>query len=1370
MATNTAASLTTHTGNGSTNAFSISFSFLADNEIDVTVAGVTKTLGTHYTISGSTITFTSGNTPANGAAIKFQRDTDISAKKVDFSDGSVLTEADLDANSDQIIFAQQEITDKLAGIEEGATADQTDAEIRTAVENASDSNVFTDADHTKLNNIEANATQDQTASEIRALVESASDSNVFTDADHSKLNGIESGATSDQTAAEIRTLVESASDSNVFTDSDHTKLNNAVTLTDTQTLTNKTLTTPVINDLSGSAVVTSGTSTSDNKVYSAKRAGEIFYGKDTVEEIQSGETWSSADNKVATTAAIDARIIDLIDDVGGFDIIANEQSFPNTNPQGTTGQAAVISIKAVTTNLVPSGTTVTIANGNLANNQNITITGVTSTIPSGFGVLVESTSTTHTYSFHRLVPKATEVTTVASKATEIGRLGTADAVADMAILGTADVVADMNTLGTADVVSDMNTLATTDVVNDMNTLAVSSVLNNMDTVVTNLSNVNNVGTNIAKVNSVAAVVGGTQTFTVTVQNVSGSNYFFIDGQQAPTLTLARGFTYTFDVSDSSNSGHPLRFKDGSGNSYTTGVTANGTQGQSGATVVIAVAANAPSSLRYYCTVHGNGMGNTITVTDDNIGTVAGSIANVNTTAGSISNVNTVGNSISNVNTVASNISSVNSFFNTYRIGSSNPTSSLDVGDLFFNTSTNSLKVYTGSAWVDGVTTTGNFALKTGNTFTGNNLHNDNVKSIYGTGSDLEIFHDGSNSFIKDTGDGVLALVTNFLAVNNAADNEHMIKAFENGAVELYYDNGKKFETTSSGNKATGKLALDDGTGISGNYLALGASDDLKIFHDGNDSYIKHAGGGNLRIETTGGTDEDIFLDSNDDIFLQVADGFDAVKCIGGGAVELYYDGSKKLETYASGVFVPDSANLAAGNAQDIKIRHDGSNSFFQNDTGNLLIQAKAGFNCLNLITSSNGGHVELYHDNSKKFETTSGGVNVTGSLTVNGSAINTDLVSDTSPQLGGDLDCNGNEILLDDNTAVKIGDSSDLRLFHNGTDSEIKSFTGKLYVFSDELFLASFAAGEPYFKGTSNGAAELYYNSSKKFETTANGVKVPDAARIAVGDSEDAYFYHNGAGSDGAISNTVGNFLIYGGNGHIYLRPVNTENSLIAYPNGTVSLYYDANKKFETTSVGIQVSGRVYAKAQSLTSSLVGQFDPSVFDVNGSAQSTETVAIKSQKNDCLDLTRYYTAGTIQTFRFNNDFTGSITTGTTAVAYNTSSDYRLKENAIAISDGITRLKQLKPYKFNFKTEPTVVHDGFFAHEVTPIVPTAVSGEKDATEIRYYEKGDILPSGKVIGDVKDENAIIPQSLDHSKLVPLLVAAVQELIGKVEALEAA
>ena len=109
---------------------------------------------------------------------------------------------------------------KLDGIESSATADQTDAEIRAAVEAATDSNVFTDADHSKLNGIEASATADQTNAEIRAAVEAATDSNVFTDADHSKLNGIEASATADQTASEILTLIKTVDGSGSGLDAD----------------------------------------------------------------------------------------------------------------------------------------------------------------------------------------------------------------------------------------------------------------------------------------------------------------------------------------------------------------------------------------------------------------------------------------------------------------------------------------------------------------------------------------------------------------------------------------------------------------------------------------------------------------------------------------------------------------------------------------------------------------------------------------------------------------------------------------------------------------------------------------------------------------------------------------------------------------------------------------------------------------------------------------------------------------------------------------------------------------------------------------------------------------------------------------------
>ena len=115
-------------------------------------------------------------------------------------------------------------------------------------------------DGSKLDGIEASATADQTAAEIRTLVESASDSNVFTDADHSKLNGIESGATGDQSNAEIRSAVAAASDSNVFTDADHAKLD-ALTTSNGVILNGVTATTQSQGDGSTKIATTAYTDT-----------------------------------------------------------------------------------------------------------------------------------------------------------------------------------------------------------------------------------------------------------------------------------------------------------------------------------------------------------------------------------------------------------------------------------------------------------------------------------------------------------------------------------------------------------------------------------------------------------------------------------------------------------------------------------------------------------------------------------------------------------------------------------------------------------------------------------------------------------------------------------------------------------------------------------------------------------------------------------------------------------------------------------------------------------------------------------------------------------------------------------------------------
>jgi len=104
--------------------------------------------------------------------------------------------------------------------------------------------------------------------------------------------------------------------------------------------------------------------------------------------------------------------------------------------------------------------------------------------------------------------------------------------------------------------------------------------------------------------------------------------------------------------------------------------------------------------------------------------------------------------------------------------------------------------------------------------------------------------------------------------------------------------------------------------------------------------------------------------------------------------------------------------------------------------------------------------------------------------------------------------------------------------------------------------------------------------------------------------------------------------------------------------------------------------------------------------------------------------------------------GSISNSTGSTSFNTSSDYRLKENEVTIPNAISKVKQLKPYTFNFKADPNTTIDGFFAHEAQEVVPYAVTGEKDAEKM--------------------------QSIDYGKLTPLLTAALQEAISEIETLK--
>ena len=211
---------------------------------------------------------------------------------------------------------------------------------------------------------------------------------------------------------------------------------------------------------------------------------------------------------------------------------------------------------------------------------------------------------------------AVDIGKVAGKEAEIGRLGSTD-YADGADAYLAKLGADAFSNATNGYIKKVADI-------DSNVTTVAGVSGNVTTVATNIDNVN----------AVALSIAGSQTYTVTVTNPGSGNVFVLDGNNNPAITLTKGFTYTFDQSDASNSGHTLKIRDDDDNEYTNGVTLTGTPGSAGAKTVFTVPANAPTTgLRYYCVAHGESMGNTITTANNDLGEVASiGAANLNTVA------------------------------------------------------------------------------------------------------------------------------------------------------------------------------------------------------------------------------------------------------------------------------------------------------------------------------------------------------------------------------------------------------------------------------------------------------------------------------------------------------------------------------------------------------------------------------------------------------------------------------------------------------------------------------------------------------------------------------------------------------------------
>ena len=663
---------------------------------------------------------------------------------------------------------------------------------------------------------------------------------------------------------------------------------------------------------------------------------------------------------------------------------------------------------------------------------------------------------------------------------------------------------------------------------------------------------------------------------------------------------------------------------------------------------------------------------------------------------------------------------------------------------------------------------------------------DNHKIKLGLGDDLEIYHDGSHSYIQDTGTGHLKILGSTIQLGKSDNSELGLTFSSDGSIQLRFDNSTKFETTSAGAQIFSNLEIGN---TSAPFL-------LESTTSGNG--LEDIGRIGINRTNSSTSDRQMWLQYTVGASISQA-AFQARQANDTGTAGTYL----KVDAANNNVDLPrDNLKLRLGSSQDLQIYHDGTHSYIANSTGNLYVNVPTFFHLgvsnggEKYLTATENGAVELFFDNSKKFETLTDGVKISGktlslinpanfqdstftlehgSSTVGnkhtidfkdqngssaqiisyGSAMGSGL--DNALQIKTSTTSNGNpatrltffedgKIQLPDNGKATFGTSDDLQIYHDGTNSNIDNATNELRIESlskirfntNEFIVFKGNLTEATFRAVGDGANYLYFDGSVKFETTSAGVLaqghffVNDNNKFIAGTSNDLQIFHDGSNS--FVRNSTGGLDL--NSDTIHLRNgANNETYARCLANGAAELYHDNVKRLETKSNGVEIFGFLSAKASSDT---VAQF------VHESSGNTVGVVMRHGRGGLSGF-----SGKMISFRGNdNTEEGSIVIGTTTTAYNTTSDYRLKENETSILTPITKLKTLKPYTFNFKKDPGVKVDGFFAHEVSSVVPVAVTGIKDEVD-------------------KNSNPVY-QGIDQSKLVPLITAALQEAIAKIEVLE--
>ena len=344
------------------------------------------------------------------------------------------------------------------------------------------------------------------------------------------------------------------------------------------------------------------------------------------------------------------------------------------------------------------------------------------------------------------------------------------------------------------------------------------------------------------------------------------------------------------------------------------------------------------------------------------------------------------------------------------------------------------------------------------TLTGDLSFSDNDKAIFGASSDLQIYHDGSHSWIEEVGSGTLNISTNgpSLRLYDGVNSVDMIRAYPGGAVRLYNAGSQKLATTSTGVNVTGNATFGDN-----DKAIFGAGSDLQIYHQTTGtagSYIAESGTGDLRI-------------SGNNLWLNNASGNPYFRAVNGSYTKLYHSGAEKIATTSTGIDVTGNATFGDndkaifGAGSDLQIYHDGSASYIrENGTGDLLIQASniqlEDPDGNNYIRGVDGGILQLYHSGTEVLRTTATGIDVTGDVT------------------------------LGDNNKAIFGASSDLQIYHNGHSYIEDAGGGDLILKASDQIKLQNGSGQNMAVFNENGAVVLTHSEDTKLATTPTGVDV----------------------------------------------------------------------------------------------------------------------------------------------------------------------------------------------------------------------------------------------------------------------------------------